>query len=156
MSYLNVITLAAAKNYLRVDEGLTEDDARITSMIKAVLSMIERRTNVLVYARSKSYLVQDYEVRVYDFPINSLTSPTTAILVEKELHNNYTTKLSTELKVVLDVGYADPLDVPAEIVECALEYLKYLYYDSETNSGASNKIPTYIEYMIESQKRFII
>jgi hypothetical protein len=156
MAYLDVITLVDAKNYLRVDNDLTEDDIRISSMIKAVLSMIERRTNVLVFARSKSYLIKDYCVSVYDYPINSITSPTDVDADEKTLYTNYYAKAVTDTNLVLNVGYTLPEDVPNEIIESALEYLKYLYYDSETNSGASNKIPLYIEYMIDSQKRYIL
>ena len=57
MAYLDVITLADAKSYLRVDDTLTDDDAQISRMIKSALSTIEKRTNVLVYARSKNYLM---------------------------------------------------------------------------------------------------
>ena len=64
MAYIDVLTLAQTKTFLRIDDTLSDDDAQITQMIKSALSTIERRTNVLVYARSKSYLFQDYEVRV--------------------------------------------------------------------------------------------
>ena len=79
MAYIDVLTLAQAKTFLRIDDTLSDDDAQVTQMISSALSTIERRTNVLVYARDKSYLVQDYEVKVYDFPINSITSPTTVV-----------------------------------------------------------------------------
>jgi hypothetical protein len=156
MAYLDVLTLADAKTFLRIDDTLSDDDAQITQMIKSALSTIERRTNVLVYARSKSYLVQDYEVRVYDFPINSLTSPTTAIFTEKELYTNYTTNLSTELKVVLNVGHSNPLNVPTELIDCALQLVKYMYYEAETNTASKGNIPYWIEDMINQHKRFII
>ena len=156
MAYLDVITLADAKNYLRIDDTLSDDDARITSMIKASLSTIERRTNTLVYARSKNYLFQNYCVKVYDFPINTLITPTDVEVVEMELYNNYTAKSSSDVRLNLNVGYSTPTDVPSEIVECALEYVKYLYYDSENNTGKSNSIPLYIEDTINRLKRFIL
>ena len=69
MAFLDVITLAEAKNYLRIDEDLTEDDVRLSSMIKTALHTIEWRTNVLLYSRNKEYLVQDYCVSVYDYQL---------------------------------------------------------------------------------------
>jgi len=92
MAYLDIITLADAKTYLRIDDTLTEDDAQITRMIKASLSQIERITNYIFFARSKSYVVENCSVNVYDFPINSLTTPTTATSVEKAVYTTYTTE----------------------------------------------------------------
>jgi hypothetical protein len=156
MAYIDVLTLAQAKTFLRIDDTLSDDDAQITQMIKSSLSTIERRTNVLVYARSKSYLFQDYEVRVYDFPINSLTSPSDAVLVEKELHSIYTTNNTANLKLVLNVGYTNPLDVPSELIDAALQLVKYMYYEAETNTAAKGNIPYWIQEMIDQHKRFII
>ena len=156
MAYIDVLTLAQAKTFLRIDDTLSDDDAQITQMIKSALSTIERRTNVLVYARSKSYLFQDYEVRVYDFPINSLTSPSDAVLVEKELHSIYSTNNTANLKLVLNVGYTNPLDVPSELIDAALQLVKYMYYEAETNTAAKGNIPYWIQEMIDQHKRFII
>ena len=146
MAYIDVLTLAQAKTFLRIDDTLSDDDAQITQMIKSALSTIERRTNVLVYARSKSYLFQDYEVRVYDFPINSLTSPS----------DIYTTNNKANLKLVLNVGYANPLDVPSELIDAALQLVKYMYYEAETNTASKGNIPYWIQEMINQHKRFII
>lgn len=156
MAYLDVVTLADAKNYLRIDDTLSDDDSRITSMIKASLSLIERRTNILVYARSKSYLFQDYCVKVYDYPINTLIEPIDATEMEMELYSIFETSNSSDKKITLNVGYETADEVPSEIIECALEYVKYLYYDSENNNGKSNEIPYYIQNMINQMKRFII
>lgn len=156
MAYLDVLTLGETKNYLRIDDTLTEDDVRITSMIKSALSMIERRTNVLVYSRSKEYLFQDYCVSVYDYPINEVVTPEDVDIEEKISYINYYTRSADDNKLTLNVGYVLPEDVPTEIVDCALEYIKYLYFDAETNNGTANKIPSYIEMMIEQQKRFIL
>ena len=155
MSYLNVITLQEAKDYLRIDDTLTEDDARITSMIKASLRYIERQTNVILYARDQEYLFTDYCVRVYDYPINTIISPTDLDVKEKELYTIYSVNKS-DVKLNLNIGYVNSDDVPNEIIEIALEYLKYMYYDSESNTGNSGEIPMYIKQMIHDQKRFIV
>ena len=71
MAYLDIITLSDAKTYLRIDDTLSDDDAQISRMIKASLSQIERVTNYILFARSKSYVIEDSKVNVYDYPINS-------------------------------------------------------------------------------------
>lgn len=156
MAYLDIITLDDAKTYLRVDDTLTDDDVRITSMIKAALSTIERMTNILVYARAKTYLFDDYCVRVYDYPINSLTSPLDATVTAKTLYTIYETSNSTDLELILNVGYSYPTDVPSEIIEAGLEYVKYMYYDHETNATNKGQMPMYIVSMIDMLRRFVI
>jgi hypothetical protein len=156
MSYLNVITLEAAKNYLRVDDTLTEDDARITSMIKASLSMLEKSTNILVYARSKEYFFEDYCVYVYDYPINTLISPTDADVIEKQSYSIYSTTSSDDKKLTLNVGYTDANDVNPELIEVALYMLKYMYYEAETDKVSVSNFPQWIQVMISQLKRFII
>ena len=91
MSYLNVISLDSAKQYLRVDSELLEDDSQIERMIKSALSTIERRTNILFYARDKKYIFQDYCVKVYDYPINSVVSTFNVDTEQKTLFTNYQT-----------------------------------------------------------------
>ena len=158
MAYLDFITLADAKSYLRVDDTLTDDDAQISRMIKSALSTIEKRTNVLVYARSKNYLFQNYCVRVYDFPINSVTLPLVADMTveEKSLYTNYEAKKSTDKTLTLNVGHVDPLDVPWELVDCALQYVKYLYYEAETDKANKGMLPLWLQDMINQNKRYII
>ena len=156
MAYLDVITLDDAKTYLRVDDTLTDDDVRITSMIKAALSTIERMTNILVFSRSRTYLFDDGCARIYDYPINSLITPTDATVTEKGLYSIYETSNTSDTELVLVVGYVDPTDVPNEIIEAALEYIKYMYYDHETNGANKGHIPMYIREMIDMQRRFLI
>jgi len=73
MSYLNVITLERAKNYLRVDLDFDTDDAEITSMISASCRYVEKRTNHILYARDIVYN-GTCQVKVYDYPINSIVT----------------------------------------------------------------------------------
>lgn len=156
MSYLDVLPISIVKSYLRVDDTLTEDDCQLEVMIKTALSYIENQTNILVYARNNTYFFSNYCVYIYDYPINLLVSPTNSEQTEKQNYSIYTTTKTDDKKIVLNVGYDNPVDVPKVLINCALEYIKYLYYDAETNKGTSNKIPPYIIGMIESSKRFII
>lgn len=155
MSYLNIITLAEAKNYLRVDDSLTADDAQITSMIKSSLSYIERATNHIAFARSKSYLFEDCEVRVYDYPINSLTSPTDAESDDNGLYVTYTTDNSDNTTLTLNVGYSNPADFPSELKDAALQMIKYYYFEAETDQANKGNLPMWLKDTINQYKRFI-
>jgi len=156
MAYLDVITLAQAKAYLNIDDTLTDDDFMIERMVKSALSTIEKKTNILVYARSKSYLFQNYCVDVYDYPINSVTSPTDVEVNEYALFTSYEVSSSEDKKLTLNVGYTDPLDVPYELIDCALQYVKYLYYEAETEKANKGMLPYWLQDMINQNKRFLI
>ncbi len=154
MSYLNVITLEQAKKYLRVDEDLSDDDSQIEQMIKSALSTLERRTNILFYARDKKYIFQDYCVKVYDYPINSVVSTFDVDTDQKTLFTNYQTNTGDN-EIVLNVGYDNTDNIPFELVDCALQYIKYLYYEAETNKANKGDLPTWLNDMINQNKRFI-
>jgi len=154
MSYLNVITLEQAKQYLRVDEDLSDDDSQIEQMIKSALSTLERRTNILFYARDKKYILQDYCVKVYDYPINSVVSTFDVDTDQKTLFTNYQTNTGDN-EIVLNVGFNNTDNIPFELVDCALQYIKYLYYEAETNKANKGDLPTWLNDMINQNKRFI-
>lgn len=156
MAYTDIITLAEAKTYLRIDDTLTEDDAQITRMIKASLSQIERATNYILFSRAKSYVVEDLSARVYDYPINSLTTPTTATSLEKSIYTTYTTLLKTELKVTLNVGYTTPSDVPSDLVEVAYEMIDLMYYSPETGKSVKSDLSELSKMVLSNYKRFFI
>ena len=156
MAYLDVITLAQAKAYLNIDDTLTDDDSMIDRMVKSALSTIEKKTNILVYAREKSYLFQNYCVDVYDYPINSVTSPSGVNSEEYALFTSYEVSSSEDKKLTLNVGYTDPLDVPYELIDCALQYVKYLYYEAETEKANKGMLPYWLQDIINQNKRFLI
>ena len=156
MAYLDIITLAEAKTYLRIDDTLTEDDAQITLMIKASLSQIERATNYILFARSKDYVVENCSVNVYDYPINSLTTPTTATSVEKSIYTTYSTIVVTDLKVTLNVGYVNPLDVPSDLIEVAFEMIDLMYYSPETGKSIKSYLSELSKMVLSNYKRFFI
>jgi hypothetical protein len=156
MAYLDIITLADAKTYLRIDDTLTEDDAQITRMIKASLSQIERATNYILFARSKDYVVENCSVNVYDYPINSLTTPTTATSVEKSIYTTYSTIVVTDLKVTLNVGYVNPLDVPSDLIEVAFEMIDLMYYSPETGKSIKSDLSELSKMVLSNYKRFFI
>jgi hypothetical protein len=149
MSYINIIPLQDARVYLRIDDTLTQDNEAITRMINASLAKIEQMTNVHLIAKSKEYIFDDLKATVYDFPINSLTSPTTATKVEKTQYSVYTAALKTDLKLVLNVGYANVSDVPKDLIEVAYEMIDIMYYNKE------NKLSNLSQATLDAYRRFI-
>ena len=152
MAYLDVITLADAKVYLRVDDTLTEDDTQITRMINAALSYVENYTNHILFARDKEYRLIDGCVRVYDNPINS---EVTADLISenKTLYTNYTLGITNDL-IELNVGY-DVADIPQELVEAAYEIIDIYYYGKESGKTMADLSPM-SRQGLNQYKRFIL
>ena len=158
MAYIDIITLADAKVYLRIDDTLTEDDAQITRMINAALSYVERYTNHVLFAKEKEYRLINGCVRVYDYPFNSYVDPVEADFDEienKTLYTNYTYGSSNDL-ITLNVGYTLPADVPQELVEVAYEIIESLYYEKDTNKSVNSRISTLSKMMLDQYKRFIL
>jgi len=151
MAYIDVIPLARAKNYLRIDPDLTEDDTEITSMINAALSYVETRTRVFVYARDKVYNGA-CQVKVYDYPINSVVSPTDPLpwSITRTMYTIYPDAKT----VTLNVGYATPEDVPDIFIQSALQMIKIWYYESEKQVN-SQMIPISVTEALDVEKRFI-
>lgn len=156
MAYLDVLPLATAKEYLRVDADLTDDDTHIERMISTAFQTIERITNVLVYARDKEYVFNDYFVRVYDYPINSIESPLNVTKDRKTNYTNYIAGSSNDEVLVLNVGYVNAIDVPDKFIDLALQYIKYLYYEAETNKANRGMLPQWLLDMLNQEKRFIL
>jgi len=148
MSYLTVITLARAKNYLRIDTDLTEDDAEITAMINASCLFVEKRTNHILFPRDKTYKGA-CQVKVYDYPINSIVTDPAPWSVERSLY----TIFPDVKEIVLNVGYATGT-VPDDLIEPMLQMLHVWYYESEKQVN-STLIPESVKEALDLNKRFL-
>ncbi len=154
MSYTSVITLDRAKTYLRIDDTQNETDLEITAMIEAALSYLERKTNIIMYDRNKEYILENGCVRVYDFPIDTVVSPTDYTREKKRLHSNFTCDASEDT-LILNIGYDDPADVPSELVSAALQMIKVWYYEAEKQADMA-LIPQSVLDVINVHRRFFI
>jgi hypothetical protein len=148
MSYLTVISLARAKDYLRIDSDLTDDDAEITSMINASLRYVENRTNHILYPRDKTY-TGACQVKVYDYPINSIVTNPSPWSVPFSLF----TVFPDVKTVTLNVGYAINT-VPDDLIQPALQMLKVWYYESEKQVN-STLIPESVKEALDVNRRFL-
>lgn len=148
MAYLDVLSLARVKDYLRVDSDLTDDDNEITSMIKAACLFVEKRTNHIFYAREVIY--KGNPVKVYDYPINDIVSPVDPVVIHYSLCDLY----PNETEVTLNVGYEDPTDVPDELLQACLQMIKVWYYESEKQVNTT-LIPESVMQAIDINRRFL-
>ena len=154
MVYIDVIPLETAKTYLGIDD--TARDVEITRMINSACGYIEKYTNVLLVDREQTYYFDDNNcVRVYDFPINSLTSPVNAVRTRRGTYSFYSTSTSSATELVLNVGYSVVADVPSDIVEAALEIIGVWFFSSEKRNDTS-LIPMSIKQVLDLHKRFLL
>jgi len=152
MAYIDIITLADAKNYLRIDDTLTEDDTQIIRMISSALTYVEQFTNQILFARDKDFRLINGCVSVYDYPINS--DVTLGLISEsKTLHVNYIGN-SNDL-ITLNVGYTDVSDIPTELIDVAYEIIDIYYYGKESGKSLADISPLNKD-ALNQYKRFIL
>ena len=148
MTYNEVLPLAEVKNYLRIDEDFTEDDAAIERMVRSALGFIEQRTNHIFQLREDvEYFRNDRRyLDIYDYPI---------------IYSGDLTKLSYSNKVRFDVdsvtidsvGYATRDGVPDALIEAALQMIKVWYFEAEKQSNTT-LVPDNIHQILAAYRRF--
>ena len=149
MAYIDVITIERAKNYLRIDSDLTDDDNELESMINAACRFIEKRTNHLLFAREATY-TGVCQVKVYDYPINSIVTDPAPFVCHYTMFDVY-----PDVKTVdLNVGYETADLVPDELIQSALQMIKVWYYESEKQVN-STLIPESVKEALDVYRRFI-
>lgn len=152
-SYLDIISLAQAKVYLRVDDTLTEDDEDIKQMIKGAFLFIERYTNHLFGARDLNQYVPP---KIYNYPINSIEP------IPDEDWNNYyqrnmdmyCSEFPTPVLTTYNAGYVNTEDVPSDFIQSAKQILKVWYYESEKQTN-DQIIPMATRQVLDTYRRFV-
>jgi len=145
MSYLNVISVSNAKDYLGVDD--TSRDAEIERMIVSALKYLEKRTNIIMMPFDKKYIVNNGCIRIYDYPINTLEAdlPTG---VRRTIKRNYSIYYTSADTITLNVGNDAP---DSDILEAA-----FMLIDHYFNEGDRMAVPKSVEDIININRRFII
>ena len=147
MNYSNVLRISEVKNYLRVDEDFTDDDTAIARMTKAALQFIEQRTNHLFFQREKTYLRGEKYINIFDYPV-SYTGDLTRL--------DYAGKTVFDADAVtVQVGYETVEDIPASLLESALQMVKVFYYESEKQVNTT-LIPESVHQILNAYRRFTV
>lgn len=151
--YLDIITLARARKYLRVDDTMSEDNEEIESMIKAAFLFIERYTNHLFGAREKTQYVPP---KIYDYPINSISG------VEEVDWDHYYQRNMDQLcaeaqspvLTTYNAGYEDTEGVPEDFKQAALQIIKVWYFEAEKQVNET-LIPASVRQVLDTYRRFV-
>ena len=152
--YTDIITLARAKVYLRVDDTLTEDDTEVESMINGAFLFMERYTNHIFKPKSFTKYSDNYSsgckvVVVYDYPIVS-TVPVDATVLRK-----YNSKTIYEVaEITYNAGYDDTDKIPDDFIQAALQIIKVWYFEAEKQVNET-LIPLSVRQVLDTYRRFV-
>lgn len=139
MSYLQQVTIAEAKDYLRLDGN--ENDQTLELLIYSACVHFEKQTNHLIFQRSKTYPIG----KIYDYPF-------TPTATQKEHMTNKSLYWLTTEEVTLDVGYTIG-SLPKEIKNCILDLVMLDFYNTESDDSKLRRKATH--RTINDLKRFI-
>lgn len=156
--YIDVVTLADTKLYLRIDQELTESDLEITTMINSACELIEKYTQVYLKPQAKTYYLDTNGcARVYDYPLNSTTEVLDTDYTEevKQLYTIWTKKLSTLKSVTANIGHTDTTNVKDIFRLGVMETTKLWFYGSEDESVMKGYLPKSVMDFLASERRFI-
>lgn len=151
--YENIISVAEAKRYLRLENDFTEDDPDIERMIASALEYITKQTSYVFRVQDKTYR-QDYDCNtfIYDYPIN-----TTDFSPNIPLYYSGYVKFVNADSVTASVGFTSKTDAgfPNALIDCALQIVKVFYYGAEKNENTT-LLPENVKQTIDTYRRFII
>lgn len=159
-SYTAIISLEEAKNSLRIDDTLTEDDSLINSMITAAFQYIEKYTNHILVEQDREYF-SDTETKwcgqnifnVYDFPIVNVVSPASVDDYTAKQFPTKTRYTASDETITLNLGYAAVSDIPSAFIQAAYTIINTWYYNSE-KMDSSTLIPSSVRFSIDPYRRF--
>jgi len=151
--YTDIITLDRARTYLRVDDGMNEDDTEIESMIRAAFIFMERYTNHIFINREFEQYVPP---KIYNTPITSIEN-----VPDEDLSNYYQRNMDyycgeriTPVLTKYFAGYKEVEDVPDDFIQAALQMIKVFYYESEKQFN-STLIPISVTQILDTYRTFV-
>jgi len=157
--YTDLISLATAKTYLRIDDDITGVDVEVGIMIDSACELIEQYTQVFLKPQSKTFYfnTQNY-ARVYAYPITAITAPASADDYEvtvKQLYSVYELNNTTLESITASIGHSDTTNVKAIFIQAVLETVKLWFYGSETETVMKGYVPSSVMAILSSERRFI-
>ena len=150
MTYNEILPLEEVKNYLRIDDEFTDDDAAIERMVRSALSFIEQRTNHIferqtdkVYRRNGGQYLD-----IFDYPI-IYTGDLTMLVYPNKVRFN------TDTVTIDAVWYASREDVPDALIDAALQIVKVYYFEAEKQANTT-LLPESVHQVLATYRRFTI
>jgi len=142
---LGVISLADAKEYLRVD--YPDQDGVITRNIKSAVALIEKYTGVMLYERERTYALSGCSLEIYDSPITFTGTLPTHI---KKMAMSVIVYGKSGETFTANVGYSDPNEIPQNLVDACYKMITYLY---ENRDAYSVTLPADVQMLVNQFRR---
>jgi len=155
-AYTDIISLSRAKNYLRIDDTLTEDDIDITSMIKGAFLFMERYTNHIFINREFTQYVPP---KIYNYPITAIDGDSDFDF-DNYYQRNYDKlygpygSYNPPVLTTYNAGYLEVSDVPDDFIQSALQIIKVWYYESQKEVNGQI-IPMATRQVLDTYRRFV-
>jgi uncharacterized phiE125 gp8 family phage protein len=164
MNALNVVTLAQAKLFLRVDLDFTYDDTLIESLIKSSVQEVEQRTLQVLYQRTIVTKNAGNRLFLYQYPLLSVetvvSSDSEELTYTLEETDNYTLVLTdaTGIKTITFVAgygwdYEGGTEVPEAIQTALKEMITYLY---ENRDNPKAEYPAIVNILLAPYRRITL
>ena len=165
MDQLNVVSLAQAKMWLRLDEDYDYEDGLITALIKSAVNQVEQYTLQVLWQRTITEITdKSGSLKIYNYPVISVEDvvdkDVVAVDFEIEESQWYTSVITNQLgfnKVTYvagyDWGYDGGSDVPDDIETAIKEMITYLY---ENRDNPKEEMPKVVQYLLAPYRRITL
>jgi uncharacterized phiE125 gp8 family phage protein len=165
MDQLNVVSLAQAKLWLRVDLDYDYEDGLITALIKSAVNQVEQYTLQVLWQRSITEISdKNGNLRLYNYPIIAVED-----VVDKDLEQidfeiidtPFYTDVITQRPgyntvtyvAGYDWNYEGGSDVPDDIETAIKEMITFLY---ENRDNPKEEMPKVVTFLLAPYRRITL
>lgn len=165
MDQLNVVSLAQAKMWLRLDEDYDYEDGLITALIKSAVNQVEQYTLQTLWQRTLTEITDKTgNLKIYNYPIVSVEDVVDKDLVavdfeieESQWYTEVITQQPGNNTVTFVAGYGwnydGGSDVPDDI-ETAIKQLITYYYENRDNP--KEDMPKIVTFILAPYRRITL
>lgn len=165
MDQLNVVSLAQAKMWLRLDEDYDYEDGLITALIKSAVNQVEQYTLQVLWQRILTEITdRTGSLKIYNYPVifveDVVDKDLVAVDFEIEESQWYTSVITNQPgfnKVTYVAGYGWDYEggsyVPDDI-ETAIKQLITYYYENRDNP--KEDMPKIVTYILAPYRRITL
>lgn len=165
MDQLNVVSLAQAKMWLRLDEDYDYEDGLITALIKSAVNQVEQYTLQVLYQRTLTEITDKTgNLKIYNYPVISVEDVVDKDLVAVDFEiedTQWYTEVITDRPgfntvsyvAGYDWNYDGGSDVPDDIETAIKEMITYLY---ENRDNPKEEMPKVVTYLLAPYRRITL
>lgn len=165
MDQLNVVSLAQAKMWLRVDLDYDYEDGLITALIKSAVNQVEQYTLQVLWQRSITEISDiNGNLRLYNYPIIAVEDVVDRDLVEVDfdiIDTPFYTDVITQRPgynavtyvAGYDWNYEGGSDVPDDIETAIKEMITFLY---ENRDNPKEEMPKVVTFLLAPYRRITL